>query len=81
MWLIPVQLTHYKELIVESPLTFMAGNFWHFPLETSSVFCSVIGFPPLANSRNWHTATLFELQRETYTFCQQDSYKPISAAL
>jgi hypothetical protein len=45
--------------------------FPHLPLETSSVICSgnTVGFPPLDDIGNWHTATnLFELQGEIHSW-------------
>jgi hypothetical protein len=39
-----------------------------------------VGFPLLADSRNWHTTTnLFDLWRETYSHYWVNSSKPISA--
>jgi hypothetical protein len=47
----------------------MADNFPHFQLGSGSVICmAAIGFPLLADSGTWHTATkLFELEQETYS--------------
>jgi hypothetical protein len=53
-----------KELIVEIPFIFTANKFPAFPAEYQ--FCNVAatGFPLLADSGNWHTATnSFKLQR------------------
>jgi hypothetical protein len=47
------------------------------PEHTGSVIVAAIGSPLLADSGNWHTATiLFKLQRETYSHNQFNSGKP-----
>jgi hypothetical protein len=49
-------------------------------VETSLWFVAAIGFPLLADSGNWHTATnSFKLQQETYSHYQQKSGKIIPA--
>jgi hypothetical protein len=70
MWLIHIhRAPHCKELIAESPFTFMAGNFPAF--STGNQFCDLqaaLGFPLLADTGNWNNTTnSFELQRETYS--------------
>jgi hypothetical protein len=43
-------------------------------------FVAETGFPPLADSGNWHNTTNFsDLQRETYSRKRFNSGKPISA--
>jgi hypothetical protein len=72
---------HCKELIAESPFTFIADNFsTFFRWKPVLGFVAAIGFPLLADSGNWHTATNFsDLQWETYSRYWFNSGKPISA--
>ncbi len=63
------------------PFTFMADNFHCiFCWKMDMWFELAASFTLLADSKNWHTATIsFKLQRETYSHDQQNSGKPFSA--